>query len=144
MLVRCLFQKISTSKFYRHGVSISKKKRTAKKCSGRYRQVADAEHGSALLNMEFNGSAESWQKAPLDAVFSKLVHDSKPWSSTTLSHCVYIKSGICRVTGVSTHTTTEAIVWTTRGWRCLMCRTQVRLIPTTVTTYYVWLCCMLQ
>ena len=42
-----------------------RKKLTAKKCLGRYRKVADAENGSAFLNMEFNGPAKSCQNAPL-------------------------------------------------------------------------------
>ena len=42
-----------------------RKEGTAEKMLQMVRKVADAENGSAFLNMEFNGSAKSWQKAPL-------------------------------------------------------------------------------
>ena len=61
MLVRCLFHTISTSNF----IVISKKKLTTEKMLRTVREVADAENGSAFLNIEFNGSANSTEKAPL-------------------------------------------------------------------------------
>ena len=61
MLLRCLFHKISTSNF----IVISKKKLTTEKMLRTVREVADAENGSAFLNIEFNGSAKSTEKAPL-------------------------------------------------------------------------------
>ena len=69
MLVRCLFHTISTSNF----IVISKKKLTTEKMLRTVREVADAENGSVFLNMEFNGSAKSTEKALLltAATFSR-------------------------------------------------------------------------
>ena len=61
MLVRCLFHKISTSYFKRH---FHEKILTAEQMLRTVRKVTNAENRSAFLNMEFNGSAVSTEKAP--------------------------------------------------------------------------------
>ena len=58
-------------------IVISKKKLTAEKLLRMVRKVADAENGSAFLNMEFNGSAKSTEKAPL--IVSKMHQNTDHW-----------------------------------------------------------------